>query len=222
MTKLFDDWPEGYDQWFKTPIGGLVKKFETELVLDLLEPSPGERILDAGSGTGIFTFDILLRGTKVTGLDISLPMLKRAKSKGYASFQLLQGDMLHLPFPESFFAKVVSITALEFIEDGEQAVGELFRVAGRRGTIVVATLNSLSPWAVQRREKAKAGHPLFSEAIFRSPAELIALGPRPGIARTAIHFSKGEDPVRAVEIEREGRRENKTTGAFLAARWEKP
>jgi ubiquinone/menaquinone biosynthesis C-methylase UbiE len=222
MTTLFDDWPEGYDRWFETPIGSLVKKFEMKLVLDLLRPSPGEKILDAGCGTGLFTSEILFRGAKVTGLDISLPMLKKAKSKEYASFQILQGDMLHLPFPDSFFEKVVSITALEFIEDGKQAVGELFRVVRRRGTIIVATLNSLSPWAVQRREKAKAGHPLFSKAIFRSPGELIALGPRPGVARTAIHFPKGGDPRRAVEIEQEGRRENKITGAFLAARWEKP
>lgn len=221
MAKLFDDWPEGYDQWFKTPVGRLVKKYETELVLNLLEPSPGEKILDAGCGTGVFTSDILSRGANVTGFDISLPMLKKGKAKEYPSFKVLQGDMLHLPFPSCSFGKVVSITALEFIADGERAVEELFRVVRRGGTIVVATLNSLSPWATQRREKGRAGHPLFSKAIFRSPKELLSLGPQPGITHTAVHFSKGEDPRRAVEIEEEGRRGEKNTGAFLAARWEK-
>jgi ubiquinone/menaquinone biosynthesis C-methylase UbiE len=222
MMNLFDEWPEGYEQWFKTPIGSLVKKYELELILGLLEPSPMEKILDAGCGTGIFTSDILSCGANVTGLDISLPMVKRAKSEQQASFQVLQGDILHLPFRDCFFDKIVSITALEFIEDGKRALGELLRVARRGGTIVVATLNSLSPWAVQRREKAKAGHPLFSKAIFRSPAGLASLVPRQGIIQTAVHFTKDENPHRAVEIEIEGQKKNLDNGAFLAARWEKP
>jgi predicted TPR repeat methyltransferase len=78
MAELFDDWPEGYDQWFKTPVGSLVKKCEAELVLDLLDPSPGEKILDAGCGTGVFTSDILSRGATVTGLDISLPIDRKS------------------------------------------------------------------------------------------------------------------------------------------------
>jgi hypothetical protein len=86
----------------------------------------------------------------------------------------------------------------------------------------VATLNSLSPWAIRRREKAKAGHPLFSKAIFRSPAELASLVPLPGIIRTAIHFAKDENPQRAVEIEIAGEKKNLDNGAFLAACWEKP
>ena len=47
---LFDEWPEKYDQWFTTPIGALIKKYESELILDLLEPCPGEIILDEGRG----------------------------------------------------------------------------------------------------------------------------------------------------------------------------
>ena len=56
--RLFDDWPERYDRWFETPVGKAVLKYELALVLDLLRPARGEKILDAGSGTGIFTRDI--------------------------------------------------------------------------------------------------------------------------------------------------------------------
>jgi len=115
---LFDEWPGAYDRWFTTPIGCLVEKYETELIMELLNPKQGEIILDAGCGTGIFTLDILSSGSKVIGLDLSFPMLKRAenKLKGYP-LKLVLADMLKLPFPESFFDKTVSITALEFIED---------------------------------------------------------------------------------------------------------
>ena len=83
--QLFDEWPEAYDQWFTTPMGSLVKKYETELILDLLKPENGETILDAGCGTGVFTLDILSPGSNVIGLDISLPMLIQAgkKLKGF-------------------------------------------------------------------------------------------------------------------------------------------
>ncbi|OGP85706.1 MAG: hypothetical protein A2V87_03710 [Deltaproteobacteria bacterium RBG_16_58_17] len=44
----FDDWPERYDRWFETPVGKAVLKYETGLILELLRPGRGERILDAG------------------------------------------------------------------------------------------------------------------------------------------------------------------------------
>lgn len=221
-VQLFDEWPETYDRWFTTPIGSLVRKYETELILNLLSPKGGEIILDAGCGTGIFTLDILSSGSKVIGLDLSLPMLMRAekKLKRYP-VQMVLADMLHLPFPESSFDKVVSVTALEFIEDGKAAVGELFRVTKGGGCIVVATLNSLSPWALRRRVEATERHGIFERAIFRSPDELRFLASAEGVAKTAIHFQKGDDSERAGEIEQEGTRKNLNTGAFVAVRWEK-
>ena len=86
----------------------------------------------------------------------------------------------------------------------------------------MATLNSLSPWAERRREEAKRGHDLFSKALFRSPEDLVALGHGQGVFRTAVHFSKEEDPERGARTEEESQRKGLNTGAFLAARWLKP
>jgi ubiquinone/menaquinone biosynthesis C-methylase UbiE len=222
-SKLFDEWPEKYDQWFTTPVGTLVKKYETELLLDLLKPSRGEVILDAGCGTGVFTVDILSFGAHVIGIDVSLPMLIRAgqKARGY-HFQTVLADISSLPFSENAFDKVVSVTALEFIEDAETALKELFRVTKRGGCLVVATLNSLSPWATRRRAEAKKRHTLFERTIFRSPDELRSLATVDGVVKTAVHFQKEDDPAHAPKIERAGQRNGLNTGAFLAGRWEKP
>lgn len=221
-VQLFDEWPEAYDRWFTTPIGSLVKKYEAQLILDLLKPKQGEIILDAGCGTGVFTLDILSMGSRVVGLDIAFPMLIQAgkKLKGYP-FRMVLADMLNLPFSENSFDKVVSVTALEFIKDAKGAVEELFRVTKRGGCIVVATLNSLSPWASRRKAEAKERHTIFEKAIFRSPDELRSLASIEGVVKTAIHFQKEDEPERAVEIEREGQRKNLDTGAFVAVRWEK-
>jgi ubiquinone/menaquinone biosynthesis C-methylase UbiE len=219
---LFDDWPERYDRWFTTPMGTLVRRYEGDLILDLLKPGRGETLLDAGCGTGGFTLDLFASGAHVIGLDISLPMLRRSREKARGEpLQIVLGDMLHLPFPGNFFDKVVSVTALEFIEDGQSAVRELFRVTKSGGSIVVATLNSLSPWASRRKFEAQKKQSIFTKAIFRSPGEMQSLAPVEGMIRTAIHFQKEDDPNRAPEIERAGQEKGLNTGAFVAARWEK-
>jgi ubiquinone/menaquinone biosynthesis C-methylase UbiE len=226
MTKkdaLFDVWPDKYDQWFTTSIGSLVKKYESELILGLLKPGAGEIVLDAGCGTGVFTMDILSAETQVVGLDISFPMLRRAweKARRYP-FYPVWGDISKLPFREGIFDKVVSVTAIEFIQDAQSAVAELFRVTKKGGVIVVANLNSLSPWAARRTETANQGDSIFCKARFRSPDDLRSLAPVGGVVNTAIHFLKEDTPEKAIETENEGRIKGWDTGAFAVARWVKP
>jgi ubiquinone/menaquinone biosynthesis C-methylase UbiE len=237
----FDDWPERYDRWFETPVGKAVLKDETELILELLRPGRGERILDAGSGTGIFTREFLALGAEVVGLDISLAMLVYAEQK--ATLRQAQGergsmlrwsgekgqalyysgvtaDMATLPFADRSFDKSVSVAALEFVADEKRAVAELFRVTRPGGVVVVATLNSLSPWAARRSANARRDpESVFNRVFFRSPAQLLAATSVPGIVRTVIHFGKEDDPATFDRSERDG--EGRDTGAFVVARWEK-
>ncbi len=220
--QLFDDWPERYDRWFDTPIGKAVMRHESELILDMLRPGRGELILDAGSGTGIFTREFLARGADVVGLDISYAMLRRAADKNAVfARRVVTADMAHLPFGDCAFDKTVSVTAIEFIADARRAVAELFRVTKRGGVIVVATLNSLSPWAARRSANARRDpESIFNRVFFRSPAQLLAATSVPGIVRTVVHFGKEDYPATFDRSEREG--EGRETGAFVAARWLKP
>jgi ubiquinone/menaquinone biosynthesis C-methylase UbiE len=223
MMEIFDDWPEKYDLWFETPMGRLIKGYESKLVLRMLMPDPDEVILDAGCGTGIFTADIIETGAWVVGLELSLTMLHRALTKcGGQTFQPVIGDMRRLPFADASFHKAVSITAIEFIQDASIAIGELFRVTKPGGLILVATLNCLSPWAPRREKAGKKGHPLFKHAVFRSPDEIKGLAPVEGMIQTAIHFKKNDDPDIAPEIEKAGTERDLNTGAFLVGRWIKP
>lgn len=223
MAEIFDDWPKKYDEWFESPIGKLVKEYEGRLLLDMVRPIRGEHVLDVGCGTGIFTLDLLEAGARVTGLELSLPMLRRAGQKAAGrAFHMVRGDMRRLPFADGTFDKTVSVTAIEFLDDACAAVAELFRVTRRGGAVVVASLNSLSPWATRRKTAAKAGHDLFRHARFRSPAEMAGLMPVPALVGTAVHFEKHDNPDRAREIEEDGHTRGLETGAFLVVRWEKP
>ena len=219
--KIFDTWTEPYDRWFETPIGRLVYDYERSLILEMVRPAAGEIILDAGCGTGVFTRDLIGAGCRVAGLELSLPMLCVAGRKmAAAPFFMVQGDICQLPFADRSFDKTVSITALEFIGDARRAIDELFRVTRPGGAVVVATLNSLSPWAVRRKKMGRQGHPIFRNAVFRSPADLNALAPVPAKIRSAVHFPKNADPEKAASLEAAAR--DQDTGAFLIARWQKP
>ena len=222
--KLFDDWPERYDKWFQTPIGKQVIKYERAIVRELFRPAPAEKILDAGCGTGLFTLDFLNAGAHVVGLELSYPMLLMAyrRTSSY-SFEGIQGDMTALPFEDACFDKVISVTALEFIADAQGTVGELFRVTRPGGRILVATLNSLSPWAARRQAKTEKGQKhILEKAFFRSPEEIRALAPYQGRTKTAVFFNKDDDPGRVAEIEHDGQAAGLDTGAFVATCWQKP
>jgi len=221
-TALFDTWTDRYDAWFETPTGRLVRHYESALLLELLHPLPDDRILDVGCGTGIFTQDVLGCGAKVTGIDLSVPMLERALVRaGAARFSGLCADMNALPFPDNCFDKVYSMTAIEFADDAGQVIAECNRVTRKGGCVVVTTLNSLSPWAEQRKKKAQNGHDLFQRICFRSPDDMRLIVPAASVFKTAIHFQK-DDPVLSLpELERNGREKNLDTGAFLAVQWNK-
>ncbi|BHH85341.1 class I SAM-dependent methyltransferase [Desulforhopalus sp. 52FAK] len=219
---LFDTWTEKYDNWFETPVGQYVKQYELALLLEMLDPQPGDLIFDAGCGTGVFTRDIIHRGTKIVGMDLSAPMV----AKGYLSmkgpyFSGVCGDMCALPFADNSFDRVFSMTAIEFIPDAAQAICELSRVVKIGGTIVVTTLNSLSPWAKRRTQKAEEGHSLFQNIIFRSPADMRLLTPKDSVIKTAVHFQKNESVEDIPIIEEKGCTLYPDTGAFLAVQWVK-
>ena len=189
--------------------------------LEYLRISP-QRILDVGCGTGVFSMDVLSCGARIVGLDISHPMLVRAADKtADHQFAGVAGDMVSLPFPDESFDKVFSMTAIEFVADAKKAVAELNRVVRRGGTVVLTSLNSLSPWAERRGQEAENGHTLFQNITFRSPEELADLAPGESKLKTAIHFLKSENPEKALEIEREGALQGKDTGAFVALTWHK-
>ena len=222
--QTFDDWPDRYARWFETGIGQLVKRFELDLALELLQPRPGETILDAGCGSGIFTAPIIERGANVVGIDLSGPMLHHARDTlPAAGFSPLAADIRALPFSDGQFDRVVSITALEFVAEGQQAMDELFRVTRPGGRIIVATLNRLSPWARRRESAARSiADSVFRHAIFRSPDELAGLAPVDGVIKTAIHFAKDADPREAEAIECEGAARGQATGAFVIGAWKRP
>lgn len=88
-------------------------------LVELLEPKPGERILDLGCGTGHLTARIAEVAT-VVGLDHSAEMLAKARA-AFPQLHFVQGDARSFEFPEPFDA-VFSNATLHWIKEPESVI----------------------------------------------------------------------------------------------------
>ncbi|UPM45047.1 class I SAM-dependent methyltransferase [Halocatena salina] len=103
-----------------------------ENVVDLLEPTAGERILDLGCGTGHLTNQIAGAGADVVGLDASAEMIAEARTT-YPDYEFIHEDARDVSFSEPFDA-VFSNAALHWIPDQDAAlesVADALRPNGR-------------------------------------------------------------------------------------------
>jgi SAM-dependent methyltransferase len=91
--------------------------------LDLLDPKPGERILDVGCGEGTLTNRIIERGATVLGVDNSPDMIAAARANGVDAVQLAAEDMqLFAEFDAAF-----SNATLHWVLQKEQAARAILR-----------------------------------------------------------------------------------------------
>ena len=87
-------------------VGGFVPALG-EAALDLLDPEPGEHILDIGCGDGSLTVRIKERGADVIGIDNSLSMIGAARARGIDARLM---DAAELKFSEAFDAAFSNAT----------------------------------------------------------------------------------------------------------------
>ena len=135
--------PEDYDVWYQTPRGRRIGETEYSLLKSLLRPEPGSSLLDIGCGTGHFTrlFARDIQGS-VVGIDPNEEWLSYARSHAASGEGYVVARAEALPFPDRAFEFSVSVTALSFVRDQEQALRELIRVTRRR--FVLGLLNRRS------------------------------------------------------------------------------
>ena len=111
-----------------------------EHAVDRLDPCPGERILDVGTGTGWAARSIAARGAIVTGVDLGAEVIEAAHalSNGH-DIDFRVGDAEALPFPDDHFDAVISTFGVMFVRDPEAAAAELARILRPGGRLVLAT-----------------------------------------------------------------------------------
>jgi SAM-dependent methyltransferase len=101
-------------------------------VLALLDPQPGEHILDLGCGDGVLTEKLVEAGTTVVGVDSSETMIDAAKARGLDA-HVLDGQSLRF---DAEFDAVFSNAALHWMLDFEDVARGVLRALKPGGRFV--------------------------------------------------------------------------------------
>ena len=115
---------------------------------------PGDAALDVCCGTGDVSLRLAAAGAKTTGIDFSGPMLEIARQRASRlpeparPGRFLQGDALHLPFPDAQFDVVTISYGLRNLADFGGGLRELTRVLKPGGRLLVLDFGkpSWAPW----------------------------------------------------------------------------
>jgi SAM-dependent methyltransferase len=101
-------------------------------VVDLLDPLPGERVLDLGCGDGALTEKLVAAGCRVVGVDASPAFVSAARARG---LDARMADARALEF-EAEFDAVFSNAVLHWIRDADSVVSSVHRALKPGGRFV--------------------------------------------------------------------------------------
>jgi len=172
MSYVFDfEEARSYEKWRQDSENRFSADLEKSLILDLVRPIPGERLLDIGCGVGEHLLIFVNKGLDVTGIDPSPYMLDIAREKLRHRAELHRGIAEDLPYDDNTYDIATMIGTLEFLDDPWLAIQEACRVAKDR--IFVGVMNRYSLRWVLRRVTGNYTEPFFREARFFSLWEII-------------------------------------------------
>ncbi|HEY2386447.1 MAG TPA: class I SAM-dependent methyltransferase [Candidatus Binatia bacterium] len=133
----------GYDRWSETydatpnPLVALDRR----LTIPAVDPRPGERVLDAGCGTGFHVARLSRARSRPVGLDFSHGMLRVAR-RAAPDAALAQADLgRRFPVRSGSFDAVLSALVLDHVRDLQRFFAEAFAALRRGGRLVVSAFH---------------------------------------------------------------------------------
>jgi SAM-dependent methyltransferase len=148
-----------------------VRRLELLTLRAYLDLSPGQRILDLGSGKGAFCGVLAREGLEPVGIDPSAAAV--AAARAYVDpggrFAVASGE--ELPLAPDQFDRAVSVCVLEHTEDDARVLEEVRRVL-KPGGIFALTVDCLnSPWISEAFRRGHVRqyrcHHLYDEVTLR-------------------------------------------------------
>ena len=135
VEKVYGVLARVYDGFFDWALGPGRRYAVSQLM-----PRAGERILEIGVGTGL-SLPLYPAGCEVVGIDISRPMLDRARTRleglGRASVRLELMDARAIAYGDGHFDKVLAPYVISVVPDPDKVMAEIARVCRRGGTVIV-------------------------------------------------------------------------------------
>jgi demethylmenaquinone methyltransferase/2-methoxy-6-polyprenyl-1,4-benzoquinol methylase len=107
----------------------------------IIDPHPGQKILDVAAGTGSSSEPLAAAGAYVIPADFSEGMLAAGR-KARPHLAFTKADALNLPFAEGEFDTATISFGLRNTQNTEKALAEMLRVVKSGGHLVVAEFSS--------------------------------------------------------------------------------
>ena len=146
-----------------------VHSFAWDPVLDALQLTSDDELLDVGCGGGVFLRRALQAGCGAVGVDHSTDMVQLARRTTDGRAPIVHASADNLPFDKGAFTAVSSIVAFFFFPDPVAALREFRRVLDpERGRIAVFTTPP------EMKGTPAAPYPLATRGNFFDDEELAA------------------------------------------------
>jgi demethylmenaquinone methyltransferase/2-methoxy-6-polyprenyl-1,4-benzoquinol methylase len=173
VTEMFDTISKEYDSLNRVISFGIDIKWRNKVV-DLVEATNPESILDIATGTGDLAISMAkTNAKKIVGLDISNGMLevgrnKISKKKLNATIEMVLGDSENLPFETNSFDAVTVAFGVRNFEHLEKGLSEIHRVLKPNGIFVILETS------VPTRTPFKQGYKFYTKFILPAIGKLFS------------------------------------------------
>lgn len=130
-----------------------------DIAVEMLDPQPGDAVLDIGFGGGYSLVKMAGRVTRglIAGVDFSPAMVARARrrirrQRLESRVKIQLGDAARLPFREACFDRIVTVNTIYFWPDAAAVLREICRVTkpGGRLAIGMRSRACLATWSFTR------------------------------------------------------------------------
>ncbi len=155
MSIVFDRAVDFYDQTRAMPPE--VAALPVETLIRETNLAPEARVLEIGIGTGRIAIPLAERIRRVTGVDLSRPMMEALTQKIAGTslrIDVAQADVVQLPFPDECVDLIYAVHVLHLVSGWRNAVAEARRVLKSGGYLLISWHRRMpdSPNSLLRKE----------------------------------------------------------------------
>ena len=145
----------------RSPGGTELEDLSTQELLTFIDAKSSEIIFDAGCGTGANILLLHRRAQALIGMDYNRGAIERSQKhiieRKLANVQLLHGSITEIPLPDSSVDKVICLSVLQYLDNGElrKVFSEFARILTRSGVVILHVKNISSIylstlWAIKK------------------------------------------------------------------------